>query len=162
GFYDSAIMVDPADPKICVAGGGFPDNVFPWDSLGYAVVRTTDGGTTWNPIAAASTGGDTVHADVHNFAFASQGRAMDALCDGGSGRPSNRGGAGTNLNGKFRITQFYSIARGTNPDSLMGGPQDKGSLVTPASKTAVSWNQPPPAVGDGTTCAVRTDSTNII
>ncbi len=124
-FYDIPMAVSPASPTTVFLGGAARNGT---------VIRSIDGGTTWTEISRNDVAGatDSIHVDMHAFAFSSNGATMFVGNDGGvwktSGSPSGAAGAGfwTNLNQTLQITQFYPgvSIHPSNSGFAMGGTQD--------------------------------------
>ncbi|MEO0211592.1 MAG: hypothetical protein ABIN66_07030 [candidate division WOR-3 bacterium] len=121
GWYDNCIIVDPSDPNIVYAGG-----VFPYGSNYHGIVRTTDGGLSWEDITDQGSGG-CVHPDIHHFSFDADGNLWVA-CDGGVWMTKDRGETWINRNQGLGTIQFYTLAIHPRDTSvLQGGTQDNGS-----------------------------------
>lgn len=141
-WYDNVIKVDPANANIAFLGGAAVANspppptpsVFEW------VMRTTNGGGTWNAAVPAPTGpGDSTlpHVDEHAMAFVKLPSGTLRLYlgnDGGLWRTDDAEAATvtwTNLNQNLTLTQFYPnlSVNPSNPTIAYGGAQDNGSQV---------------------------------
>jgi len=124
-FYDIPMAVSPASPTTVFLGGGARNGT---------LIRSIDGGTTWTEISrnANPLPTDSIHVDMHAFAFTSTGATMYVGNDGGvwktSGSPTGSPVAGfwTNLNQTLQITQFYPgvSIHPSNAGFAMGGTQD--------------------------------------
>lgn len=76
GDYDHTIIIHPTNPNIVFAGG-----VYPYSSSRRGLVRTTNGGLTWQDITDRGSNG-TLHPDIHHLAFG-PGGVLYVACDGG-------------------------------------------------------------------------------
>lgn len=113
GWYNNVISVHPEDPNIVVAGG-------------VSMVRTTNGGETWN------SAGTTVHPDHHAMMYdpTNPNRLYEGN-DGGMYVSQNAGASWTNISDGLSITQFYAMAVDQREDNVTyGGTQDNGTLTT--------------------------------
>jgi uncharacterized protein (TIGR03437 family) len=119
-WYDNTIRVSPKDPNVVWAGG-----------LG--VLRSLDGGTTWNGISQVGPNGMQIHVDFHHLAFTPDGSKLYLANDGGvfsttditTARPN-----WTNLNGTLSLTQFYpGMSMDAGGTALIGGAQDNGTQL---------------------------------
>jgi len=147
-WYDHVIRVHPNNPNVVYLGGsasGF--------TAGNYLIRTTDGGTNWSPIA--TDGVDRLHVDIQSMGFAtSMGNATRLYVgnDGGVWSTDvSGGGAGAidwvNHNGPaagssmaLGTLQYYpghSIHPG-NPDFTIGGTQDNGTHIYTGS---LGWTE---------------------
>ncbi|MBX7218109.1 MAG: hypothetical protein K1X90_14195 [Candidatus Kapabacteria bacterium] len=138
GYYNNVISVHPTNPNIVLAGGVY-------------MVRTGNGGNTWNQT------GNEVHVDHHAMAFdPSNPNVFYSGNDGGMFRSED---AGVSFDKKTRglaITQFYAMAIDQKKDSLnYGGTQDNGTVT---SSSAVYGNI---MGGDGFFVVVDHNNSNI-
>jgi hypothetical protein len=122
-FYDLAIRVSPANPSLVFAGG----------AAAYAtLVRSTDGGSSWQEVSNNRTSNNGLHVDVHALGFSANGSALYVGNDGGVWGTTNAAAgtiAWTNLNDALAISQFYPglSAHPSNPAfRSFGGTQDNG------------------------------------
>jgi hypothetical protein len=122
-FYDLAIRVSPADPKLVFAGGA---------AVYATLIRSTDGGSSWQEVSNNQTSNNGLHVDVHALGFSANGGALYVGNDGGVWTTTNAT-AGTipwtNLNATLAISQFYPgiAAHPANPAfRSFGGTQDNG------------------------------------
>ncbi len=147
GWYDNCIAVDPTNPDICYAGG-----VYPYRSGYYGLVKTEDGGNTWNDVTVG-VNGVALHPDQHFLAINSSGVVYVAN-DGGIWRSEDRGATWINMNKGLATLQFYSIdVYSETPSTVMGGTQDNGTLYTTGE---LEWKMV--SGGDGGGCAFETGS----
>jgi photosystem II stability/assembly factor-like uncharacterized protein len=120
GGYDLAIAVDPRDSKrVFVAG--------------IRAYRSTDGGTTFKPIAME------IHCDWHSIVFDPRNPdIMYAGTDGGVFVSTDAGDIWSSRNAGLAITQYYpGIAVAPNGSKVMGGSQDNGTHIYSGSPV---WN----------------------
>jgi len=123
GTYDHAITFHPYDSTIIFAGG-----VFPYDASHNGIVRSLDGGSTWEDVTDRDPYG-TVHPDIHFFAWGAD-TALYVASDGGLWRSRDLGNTWENLNENLGITQFYTVD--IKPDYsglVIGGTQDNGTAL---------------------------------
>lgn len=154
GWYDNCVIVDPTNPDIAYAGG-----VFPYDSLHYGLIKTTDGGNSWTDITIDGSG-NQLHPDQHILAFGSDGTLWVGN-DGGIWKTTDGGTHWINLNHTLGITQFYTVAVSpdstvSSPDDILGGTQDNGTVYYSGD---IIWRER--QTGDGGPCAYEWDSPNI-
>ncbi len=142
GWYDNCIIVHPTNPDIVFAGG-----VFPFDSSYYGLIRSMDGGNTWQDVTFGLNGVQ-LHPDIHTLAFGPDG-ALWVGTDGGVWKSYDLGNTWFNMNATLGITQFYTVAISPDtsvsmPDDILGGTQDNGTVYWSGS---LAWNQRD--MGDG-------------
>ena len=142
-WYDNVIKVDPGNPTIVFFGGGAHVVSTP-SSITYEwVMRSKDGGTTWNPAIPTTSGrGDPTlpHVDEHALAFVrstsgpNAGKVLLYLGNDGGVWRTDDAEAPTvtwaNLNNfPLQLTQFYpSLSiHPSNPSLGFAGAQDNGS-----------------------------------
>jgi photosystem II stability/assembly factor-like uncharacterized protein len=142
GWYDLAIAASPTDSNFVLVGG-----VHIW--------KTTNGGTGWSISAFNS-----VHADVHDLAFANGSGAIAYTgCDGGVFNHTNvtAGGGWSNKSASLQITQFYKLSNSASNSTIVaGGSQDNGTNKV----TGTSWSKI--MGGDGMECIIDYSDVNII
>jgi len=125
-FYDIPMAVSPASANTVFLGGAANNGT---------LIRSLDGGTTWTEISRndVANATDSIHVDMHAFAFSKDGSTMYVGNDGGvwkTTQPTLAGtppaGFWTNLNQKLEITQFYPgvSIHPSNAGFAMGGTQD--------------------------------------
>lgn len=137
-WYDNVIKVDPAKSNVVYFGGGAHIAIISDTLVPSWLVRSTDGGITWNPALPsplASGNPGLPHVDQHALAFVQAGSTMRLYLgnDGGVWRTDDAEATAVtwnNLNNSpLQITQFYpslSIHPST-PSMGFGGTQDNGS-----------------------------------
>lgn len=127
GWYDTALTVDPNNPKLVYAAG-----VIDYNTGKNEVIASSDGGGTWIDVTAdGATHGP--HTDHHSLIFDKNGSLLDGN-DGGIWRmdiPDHTKPATftwTNLNGNLNITAFTAVTMSANdPNLVIGGSQDDGT-----------------------------------
>lgn len=151
GNYDNCITVDPANENIVYAGGNFP-----FGGAGdYGLIKTIDGGTTWNDVNIGIDGSQP-HPDHHIFAWGNDGRLWMGN-DGGVWYTTDGGQTYTNCNATLALGQFYTaVIHPSNANFVLGGTQDNGSARFDGVD---AW--PQVVGGDGGPNAVEWDSPNI-
>lgn len=120
-WYDLILAVNPSDPNHVIAGG-------------IDLHRTTNGGTSWQPISYW-TGNcyPYVHADIHAIAYKpSASTEIIVGHDGGISWSNTITSANPSFIGKsenYNVTQFYSVAMAPSASTqyFLGGAQDNGS-----------------------------------
>jgi photosystem II stability/assembly factor-like uncharacterized protein len=112
GWYFGNIRVAPGNPNLVYA-------------LGVYLMRTTNGGNSWDYID------DGIHVDHHAFQFVpGSSSELYVGCDGGLNHSTNLGADWTRLY-DLHNTQFYAITIDPlQPERLYGGTQDNGTLRT--------------------------------
>jgi photosystem II stability/assembly factor-like uncharacterized protein len=130
GFYNHTIVVHPTNPDIVFAGGQYP-----YGPGYYGIVRSTDGGNTWQDITNRGPLGN-VHPDIHHMAYGAGG-VLWVACDGGVWKSYDNGNSWVNLNEDLELTQFYTIdAHPWDTLLVIGGTQDNG---TPLFFGSLGW-----------------------
>ncbi|HKV26854.1 MAG TPA: IPT/TIG domain-containing protein, partial [Candidatus Acidoferrales bacterium] len=147
-FYDMAVGINPADPKVIFLGGGPaadgsapsgpntpPCGLFLSGNGISAVIRSSDGGQTWADASCDNSSGAFIHVDTHAFAFARSGTFYLGN-DGGVWSSTDVANANTpatsqhwtNLNNTLSLTQFYpgNSIHPSNPQIGFAGAQDNG------------------------------------
>ncbi len=113
GWYNNTLGVAPDDPDLVLAGGG-------------ALMRTTDGGRSWEAVASPH-----VHADNHAVSWSSDGAHLWVGTDGGVSESDDDGLTWNTTDNRLPITQFVNIDAGdTAPLLLSGGSQDNAVSVS--------------------------------
>jgi len=132
-WYDHVIRVHPTNPSIVFAGGAAQtfNNAPSW------VLRSLDGGNTWQGIARTGTSGPFLHVDTHAFAFSNPASGPLKLYvgnDGGVWSTTNiedppSAITWTNLNETLALTQFYpgNSIHPSSADIGLGGTQDNST-----------------------------------
>ena len=118
-WYYNVLRVSPKDPNVIWSGG-------------IAVVRSLDGGNTWNAPSLTGPNNNEMHVDFHALAFTPDGSKLYIGNDGGMYSTTDVTAARpnwTNLNATLAITQFYpgmSMDPGTSGAGIAGA-QDNGT-----------------------------------
>ena len=123
GNYDHHITFHPYDTSIIFAGG-----VFPYNADHHGIVRSLDGGASWEDVTDRGSNGK-VHPDIHFFAWGAD-TALYVASDGGLWRSHDLGDSWENLNEDIGVTQFYTVD--IKPDYsglVLGGTQDNGTAI---------------------------------
>ena len=145
GSYDNIIGVNPANPDIVIAGG-------------VKLIRSGDGGATWERIPDQGSGG-LLHVDEHAIEFnpANPDRVFIGN-DGGFYIVSNGGRDVVKSDLGLSITQFMGGAMHPSSDAfLLGGTQDNGSMIT---NSAPMWATT--LYGDGGRNAINQSRPNVM
>lgn len=127
-WYDLIIGADPTNSNNVLIGG-------------VDIFRSTNAGANWTQVSQWNPGTcgsqSYVHADIHAIAYApgTAGARVAVGCDGGVFLSNANGASGyVSKSSGLRVTQFYSVAihpnGTTNPNYLLGGAQDNGSIRT--------------------------------
>jgi photosystem II stability/assembly factor-like uncharacterized protein len=130
-YYFGNIRVDPGDANTVYV-------------LDLRLLKSTDGGSTFTPIAAH------VHVDWHDLVVS--GRVIVGANDGGFCRSRNNGSS-WDLATTLPITQFYDLAIARpDPRVVIGGTQDNGTIRTLTGGPS-DWSTL--LEGDGFQCGVE-------
>lgn len=117
GWYFGEVAVDPVNP----------DRVF---TCGVSVLRSLDGGVTFSDVTSGA------HVDEHAL-WIDPSNPNRVLMGSDGGFYWTLGGAGWNKSLDLPITQFYAgTVAPQNPDKILGGTQDNGTLKTEAGPSA--------------------------
>jgi len=119
-WYDLTIRVHPKNPDVVFAAGSL------------SIIRTMNGGSTWNQINRIGPNQVQIHVDEHYLAFTPDGTKLFVGNDGGvysTTDVSNSVVSWTELNNTLAITQFYPGAsiHPSNANIGFGGAQDNGT-----------------------------------
>ncbi len=118
GWYDNAIGVSLTNPNLVIAGGS-------------RIVRSSNGGTTWNDYF---TNTDplyepyNLHADLHAVTWTPDGNGVYVGSDGGMSYSYNAGLNWSTASNFLPITQYVNFDVGGNGSHIVGGSQDNGIL----------------------------------
>ncbi len=118
GWYDNVVTVNPYNS----------DNIY---LGGVEMVRTFDGGDTWEQFAYGypQFGDPVVHVDYHAIVFHPENPNTIFVCnDGGIYKTTDGGTSWEDLNNNLEITQFYGGAVAYEGEFYQGGTQDNGHL----------------------------------
>lgn len=112
-WYFGQVRVHPTNPNIVYV-------------LDFAIMKTTNSGTTWTDLT-----GFDIHVDNHALAF--KPGAPETIIEGNDGGiyNSTNGGSSFTKVDALPVTQFYEIGLDkSNPQSIYGGTQDNGTNRT--------------------------------
>jgi photosystem II stability/assembly factor-like uncharacterized protein len=144
GFHANAITVSPANPNIVLAGGVF-------------LIRSTNGGTTWDSVVSPGRGNPYVHADIQSFEWKETGTDLYMVNDGGLAVSFDAGVTfNTNVN-SFPIAEvtYFDYSEGSN-GFLAAGLEHNGIVMT--NNGGVTWNMT--IGGDGSGVAIHPTNPN--
>ena len=149
GWYDNAIVVDPYNDNIIyVAGVSIIKYVVSGTSLTSTVIADP-----YNSFGGPNNS-TKVHPDHHNLTVVKTdvGNSKFRLIDGNDGGVTYSDDKGVTfvktLKGGYNTSQFYGVDKKNGSDQYIGGTQDNGSWVSPASANSSStWFSAPS--GDG-------------
>ncbi|MCX6159035.1 MAG: T9SS type A sorting domain-containing protein [Ignavibacteriota bacterium] len=140
GSYNNTISVCPTNPNLVLAGG-------------VTLLRTSNGGTTWNDFLNSADplyDPNNVHPDQHTIVWNAAGTTVWLGNDGGVATSTNAGlNWTTNIN-ILPITQYINIDVGGKGTHIIGGTQDNG--VSGTTNGGLDWWQF--QGGDGTGIAI--------
>ncbi len=119
-WYDMTIRVDPKNPDVIFAAGSL------------VILRSMDGGSTWNQLNLIGPNQVEIHVDEHYLAFTPDGSKLYIANDGGiysTTDVTNTFVSWTELNDTLAITQFYPglSIHPSNTSIAFGGTQDNGT-----------------------------------
>jgi photosystem II stability/assembly factor-like uncharacterized protein len=141
GWYDNALAVDPLNENIVWAGA-------------VEIMRSTDGGQSWQQTAFYYGGDDHPHVDHHGLYFhplydGVSNKRLYSVNDGGIAFTDTPDGEGralcdTNeatiswqpLNNQYNVTQFYHGDVSDDGTQIIGGTQDNNTLLL---EPAMDW-----------------------
>lgn len=117
GWYLSHVSVHPTNADVVFMGG-------------LELRRSSNGGTTWSTVTPP-------HVDMHAMDWDSAGGVLSGN-DGGIFRSTNLGSTWLPLNAGLGIIQHYAgfSTHPTDPNIMLGGMQDNGSVIRNAGGTA--------------------------
>ncbi|MFZ0820451.1 MAG: hypothetical protein WAM91_10300 [Candidatus Acidiferrales bacterium] len=144
------LRVDPADSTGNTVFAGGSDAA---DSQGnlLTLIRSTDGGNSWQSFSATNVQGTFLHTGHHAIAFTANGSMMYVANDGGAWssanapNPATASGSQTwtNLNAGLAVAQFnpgFSIHPST-PAEGFGGTRENGAQIYASDGSApVTWS----------------------
>ena len=145
GWYFGQIRIDPSNPDRAYA-------------LGVDLVRTENGGSSWEAIAGYWNS-DEIHVDYHSMIIDPNTGRVLAGNDGGLYISSNYGNSWGHIN-NIPLTQFYAIEVDYQmPQRIYGGTQDNNTIRT-LTGALDDWH----AIlgGDGFYTLVHPENSNII
>jgi photosystem II stability/assembly factor-like uncharacterized protein len=140
GWYFGDMAVDPANPEKLYA-------------LGVEMAQSIDGGALWSPVTG------NAHVDFHAV-WIDPGQPGRIYVGNDGGFYRTESGAGSWVKSvDLPITQFYAGSIDpSNPQRLIGGTQDNGSMITAGDPRAWSFI----FGGDGFYCLIHPDDPNIV
>lgn len=143
GFYDIYTAIHPGNSNIVFAGG-------------IDLLRTTNGGTTWQNVTTGYTSNRKFHPDQQGIGFNPVNpNTIYVVGDGGIMKSYDAGVTLVDLNPTLQITQFTGLAvSATDTALILGGSQDNGTEL--ASSGNLSWT----LVSDGDGGYTAIDPTN--
>lgn len=129
-WFNRICKVNPGNPSFVICGG-------------LNMERSTNGGTSFSSLPLS-------HVDQHAVAFAPSNQNFIVLGNDGGIDYSTNGGTSWQASNTLPITQFYAgDIDNTNPNTILGGTQDNGTIRTTGPFT---WNSI--YGGDGFYCLV--------
>jgi photosystem II stability/assembly factor-like uncharacterized protein len=114
GFYDMAIIVNPANDQQLIAGGTS------W-------YKSTDGGVTWTGLGGYQSGLSWSHPDIQ--ALAVSGSDLWIASDGGLNYSTDFGGSITARMNGISGSDMWGFDAGWNEDVLVGGRYHNGNMA---------------------------------
>ena len=150
-WYDNIIAVSPTNPNVVYLGGSANYQWQPVTRIKEVVVRSSDGGTTWQDMSPNDSVAHTLHPDMHAIAFDPQNpNTIWVGNDGGVWKSTDGGRTWVNRNTNLATLQFTGIAlHPTNASIVFGGMQDNNKAKTTG---ATAWDALD--VGDGGYAAI--------
>ncbi|NOZ70515.1 MAG: hypothetical protein GXP38_01150 [Chloroflexi bacterium] len=157
-WYDNVIKVHPQNPNIVYFGGSANYEWQPQVRIRQVVIRTTDGGASWQDMSPNDAPNTTLHPDMHAIAFdPSNANIIWVGNDGGVWKSTNGGQTWINRNNGLGTLQFTGVdVHPGNPATLFGGMQDNNKAVTHGN---TAWDALD--VGDGGFAAIDPFNPNI-
>lgn len=114
GFYDMAIIVNPANSNQLIAGGTS------W-------YKSTDGGATWTGLGGYQSGLSWSHPDIQ--CLAANGNDLWIASDGGLNYSTNFGGSIVARMNGISGSDMWGFDSGWNEDVLVGGRYHNGNMA---------------------------------
>ncbi len=157
-WYDNVVAVHPANANYVYLGGSANYIWQPVVRIKEIVVRSTDGGGTWEDLTPNDSPAHTLHPDVHALAFApSNPNVVWVGNDGGVWRSRDGGRTWENRNTNLSTLQFTGVAvHPTNGRVVYGGMQDNNKAKTTGDRVWQALD-----VGDGGFAAIDPFNPNI-
>ena len=115
GWYDWTMQVNPMDSAEMYLGGA-------------GMIRTFDGGDTWEYVAGYNSGGGEIHVDFHAVEYHPITNRTFVGCDGGMWRQPYEGLVWTSLNDSLVTTQNYTFSSSSDGTNLLVGNQDNSTF----------------------------------
>jgi photosystem II stability/assembly factor-like uncharacterized protein len=134
-WYDNVIGVSPGDPNVVYLGGSASYVSLPRWSVREVIVRSRDGGNTWEDLSPNDSPARTLHPDMHAIAFDPRNsRTLWVGNDGGVWKSNDAGLSWINKNSNLATLQFIGVAlHPTDPSIVFGGMQDNNKAKTTGS-----------------------------
>lgn len=114
GWYDWTMNVNPANADEIYLGA-------------VGMIRTYDGGDTWEYVAGYNSGASEVHVDFHAVEYHPITNRVFLGCDGGVWREPYSGNKWTPINDSLVTTQNYTLGSSLNGSSMLVGNQDNNT-----------------------------------
>jgi len=135
GWYDWTMKVNPLDEDELYIGGA-------------GLIRTYDGGTTWEYVAGYSSGAGSIHVDFHATEYHPITNRVFVGSDGGIWREPYAGYVWTPLNDSLVTTQNYTLSSSAYGDNILVGNQDNNTYYYNGSDWDIITG------GDGMGCVI--------
>ncbi|MEI7485347.1 MAG: T9SS type A sorting domain-containing protein [Ignavibacteriota bacterium] len=146
GWYTNMIGVSPTNPNLVIAGG-------------LILIRTSDGGTTWNNYFNSTDplyDPYNIHSDLQCITWHSNGVYVWIGHDGGLSFSQNSGLNWSSTTNRLPITQYSAIDIGGNGTHIIGGAFDNGAHgTTDGGNTWWLWHY-----GDGGGVSIDPNNTS--
>lgn len=157
-WYDNVVAVHPRNSNYVYLGGSANYISQPVFRVKGVVVRSTDGGMTWEDLSPNDNPAHTLHPDMHALAFApSNPNVVWVGNDGGVWRSTDGGRTWENRNTNLSTLQFTGIGvHPTNVRVVYGGMQDNNKAKTTGNRVWQALD-----VGDGGFAAIDPFNPNI-
>ena len=138
-WYDNIIAVDPTSANVVYLGGQARYEWQPVTRIKEVVIRSNDGGTTWQDMSPNDSAAHTLHPDMHAIAFDPQNHnTVWVGNDGGVWKSTDGGRTWINRNTNLATLQFTGIGlHPTNGNIVFGGMQDNNKAKTSGS---MAWD----------------------
>ena len=133
GYYFGQVRVDPNDPE----------TIYTW---GVPIIKSTDGGKTWFPIAENGIGdGQGIHVDHHSLWINPDNSNHLLLGNDGGLYESYDGGENFIAHNTTAVGQFYAVSYDMEePYNIYGGLQDNGTFYGSSRSVpnrSVEWSR---------------------
>jgi len=150
-WYDNVIAVDPKNADVVYIGGSANYIWQPVTHVKGVVIRSTNGGASWEDLTPNDTPNHTLHPDVHAIAIDPQNPNIIWVGnDGGVWRSNDGGKTWQDRNTNLATLQFTGVGvHPTNANVLFGGMQDNNKARTTGNRAWEALD-----VGDGGYAAI--------
>ena len=135
GWYDWTMQVNPLDANEIYLGA-------------VGMIRTYDGGDTWEYVAGYNSGAGAIHTDFHAIEYHPITNKVYVGCDGGMWREPDVGLEWTPLNDSLVATQNYTFSSSLMGDNILIGNQDNSTFYYNGEEWDIISG------GDGTGCLI--------